>query len=156
MKTDQPFKCISCERWYKPEDQSKYHDVMCVGCGDDQLIDEKLTCPSCGGYIPNNQTPGAYPGAVSRKDNKTMICSECGTREALEDLLPKDDVNTLIQLMKEVTFNTDKYVYVDVDSGTILNGPIYAVPSVYITGEETDDEVRFVATRWGKNVELPF
>jgi len=43
------------------------------------------TCPRCGGYIPNNVTPGAYPGAISRLDNRTEICSECGTQEALED-----------------------------------------------------------------------
>jgi len=42
-------------------------------------------CPDCGGYIPNNETPGAYSGALSRRDNKTEICSDCGTREALED-----------------------------------------------------------------------
>lgn len=40
-------------------------------------------CPSCDGFIPNNETPGAYMGAISRKDNKTEICSACGTREAL-------------------------------------------------------------------------
>lgn len=42
-------------------------------------------CPSCGGFIPNNQHPGAYPGALSRKDNKTEICSSCGIDEALAD-----------------------------------------------------------------------
>jgi hypothetical protein len=42
-------------------------------------------CPSCSGYIPNNKTPGAYPGAISRADNKTEICSDCGTQEALAD-----------------------------------------------------------------------
>jgi hypothetical protein len=46
---------------------------------------EHPICPVCGGYIPNNERPGAYPGAISRRDNKTEICSECGTREALED-----------------------------------------------------------------------
>lgn len=40
-------------------------------------------CPTCGGYIPNNDTPGAYPGALSRKDNATEICSACGVAEAL-------------------------------------------------------------------------
>jgi hypothetical protein len=40
-------------------------------------------CPSCDEFIPNNETPGAYMGAISRKDNKTEICSACGTREAL-------------------------------------------------------------------------
>jgi hypothetical protein len=39
-------------------------------------------CPLCDGYIPNNDQPGAYPGALSRRDNKTEICSECGVREA--------------------------------------------------------------------------
>jgi hypothetical protein len=29
--------------------------------------------------------PGAYPGAISRVDNKTEICSNCGTDEALEN-----------------------------------------------------------------------
>ena len=41
-------------------------------------------CPSCNGYIPNNDTPGAYPGALSRKDNTTYICSSCGMNEAME------------------------------------------------------------------------
>lgn len=44
---------------------------------------EPQRCPSCNGWIPNNDTPGAYPGALSRKDNKTEICSECGVLESL-------------------------------------------------------------------------
>lgn len=43
-------------------------------------------CPICGGYIPNNETPGAYVGALSRRDNTTQICSQCGMNEAMEDL----------------------------------------------------------------------
>jgi len=39
-------------------------------------------CPRCGGFIPNDETPGAYPGARSRVDNKTEVCSKCGTAEA--------------------------------------------------------------------------
>jgi hypothetical protein len=42
-------------------------------------------CPTCDGQIPNNETPGAYPGAISRKDNKTEICSACGMNEAFAD-----------------------------------------------------------------------
>jgi hypothetical protein len=42
-------------------------------------------CPRCSGFIPNNATPGAYMGALSRLDNKTEICSDCGTEEAMED-----------------------------------------------------------------------
>lgn len=34
-------------------------------------------CPICGQKID-------YP-AISRSDNKTEICSDCGVREALED-----------------------------------------------------------------------
>lgn len=40
-------------------------------------------CPRCeSSFIPTNENPGAYPGALSRTDNKTEICSECGTEEA--------------------------------------------------------------------------
>lgn len=45
----------------------------------------KHQCPRCGGSIPNNENPGAYPGALSRVDNKTEICSNCGTLEAIDD-----------------------------------------------------------------------
>jgi len=44
-------------------------------------------CPRCGDWIPNNYEPGAYPGALSRVDNKTEICSGCGGAEALEQYL---------------------------------------------------------------------
>lgn len=44
-------------------------------------------CPRCLGFIPNSITPGAYPGALSRTDNATEICSDCGTQEALEQHL---------------------------------------------------------------------
>lgn len=37
-------------------------------------------CPIC-----KNKIIG-YP-AISRKDNKTEICSQCGTKEALEDFI---------------------------------------------------------------------
>lgn len=42
-------------------------------------------CPRCEGWIPNNEKPGAYPGAISRLDNKTEICSQCGSEEAVLD-----------------------------------------------------------------------
>ena len=47
-------------------------------------------CPRCGDWIPNNLRPGAYPGALSRTDNKTEICSECGTLEAMEQHFSAD------------------------------------------------------------------
>lgn len=43
------------------------------------------TCPRCLGGIPNDLRRGEYIGAISRTDNKTEICSACGTSEALED-----------------------------------------------------------------------
>ena len=47
--------------------------------------DKFVLCPRCEGFIPNNETPGAYPGAISRLDNKTEICSACGVSEAFLD-----------------------------------------------------------------------
>lgn len=44
-------------------------------------------CPRCQfNWIPSNAHPGKYPGAISRADNKTEICSDCGTAEAMQDL----------------------------------------------------------------------
>ena len=41
-------------------------------------------CPrSNDNFIPTNSQPGEYPGAVSRADDKTEICSDCGTEEAI-------------------------------------------------------------------------
>lgn len=48
-----------------------------------EQVSREYPCPTCDGQIPNNETPGAYMGAISRSDNKTEICSACGTREAL-------------------------------------------------------------------------
>jgi hypothetical protein len=44
-------------------------------------------CPRCGGFIPSNQRPGEYMGALSRADNHTYVCSACGTEEAMEDFI---------------------------------------------------------------------
>jgi len=41
----------------------------------------RLMCPRCQELMSSNRT--RY--AISRRDNKTKICSRCGTREALED-----------------------------------------------------------------------
>lgn len=49
------------------------------------MNEPKPICPKCQGFIPNNETPGAYPGALSREDNKTEICSECGVKEAFAE-----------------------------------------------------------------------
>lgn len=49
----------------------------------------KPICPRCGGFIPNNERPGEYPGALSRVDNETEICSACGVAEAMQGLLER-------------------------------------------------------------------
>jgi len=49
----------------------------------EETHDKFRQCPRCFGFIPNNATPGAYPGAISRLDNKTEICSDCGGEEAV-------------------------------------------------------------------------
>ena len=47
-------------------------------------------CPICGG--PMSEHP-----ALSRRDNRTEICSDCGTREALADLgMDEEDQDAVI------------------------------------------------------------
>jgi len=41
---------------------------------------EGTVCPVCGAKFQD------VAGALSRRDNKTRICSDCGTREAIEDI----------------------------------------------------------------------
>lgn len=40
-------------------------------------------CPRCQGPVPRADMQGKYPGALSRVDNATYICSACGTDEAM-------------------------------------------------------------------------
>ena len=56
----------------------------------------RRTCPKCG------RTYQDYP-ALSRVDNKTEICPECGVREALEDagIGPWRKRDILIRMAKE-------------------------------------------------------
>lgn len=39
-------------------------------------------CPRCGDFIPSAEDAGRYPGATSRADNQTEVCSACGVWEA--------------------------------------------------------------------------
>lgn len=42
-------------------------------------------CPRCQNQqIPNDEHAGMFPGALSRTDDETEICSSCGTDEAME------------------------------------------------------------------------
>lgn len=42
-------------------------------------------CPICGASFPHNQL------AISRRDNKTAICSTCALQEAIEDMILHDE-----------------------------------------------------------------
>lgn len=47
-----------------------------------------VVCPRCClDKIPCNERAGEYPGALSRADNETEICSACGQDEALGEFL---------------------------------------------------------------------
>ena len=51
---------------------------------DDEQDD--CSCPRCGGDVPNTAYKGQYPGAVSRVDNETEVCSRCGVEEAMLEI----------------------------------------------------------------------
>lgn len=54
-------------------------------------------CPMCGGIMSE------YP-ALSRRDNKTEICSDCGTREALADIgVDEDDQEKIIRTIHKLS-----------------------------------------------------
>jgi len=54
-------------------------------------IKDTLTlCPKCNIRFYSYEAVGRYP-AMSRRDNATMICPECGLDEALEDFTIKGD-----------------------------------------------------------------
>lgn len=54
------------------------------------VFDDEHTCPRCKGGIPNDERRGEYMGALSRIDNETMICSDCGNFEAMIDFAKVD------------------------------------------------------------------
>lgn len=42
------------------------------------------------------------PSAISRSDDKTEICSSCGIRQAVEGILPDEDIEELVRKNKEM------------------------------------------------------
>jgi hypothetical protein len=46
-------------------------------------------CPRCGNHIPDDLHPGEHPGATSRSNNITEVCSACGVDEALSGMMRK-------------------------------------------------------------------
>lgn len=63
---------------------------------------EPNQCPRCGEGIPNNYQRGQYPGAVSRWDNVTEICSQCGVDEAMLQFFYSKDAHVLDPVMGEL------------------------------------------------------
>jgi len=66
---------------------------------EDKCIKISQKCPKCGIEYQG------YP-AISRKDNKTPICPDCGTREALETI--GFDKKEQEQIIKEVHRTQEK------------------------------------------------
>ena len=58
-----------------------------------------MICPSCKKEFNNHP-------ALSRKDNKTEICSECGLKEALDIALEHDE--KLIQEIMNIVLEYEK------------------------------------------------
>lgn len=58
---------------------------------------EKRSCPKCGG------TYTEHP-ALSRTDNKTLICPDCSTKEALESMgISKEEQEKIISIIHRST-----------------------------------------------------
>ena len=54
----------------------------------------EMTCPKCGQIFTERP-------AVSRTDNVTLICPDCGTREALASLgVDTEEQNEIIDIIK--------------------------------------------------------
>ena len=50
-------------------------------------------CPICG-------RPYSEPPALSRTDNKTLICADCGTRQALESIgVDQDEQEKILEII---------------------------------------------------------
>ena len=49
-----------------------------------QVLDKARLCPRCLAPIPRAEQWGVYPGALSRTDSASEICSHCGIEEASE------------------------------------------------------------------------
>lgn len=67
--------------FYDPEEAEETANLLINIYGDFKIYP---VCPECG------KDYTGYP-ALSRKDNTTRICSECGIREALEQFIEKKD-----------------------------------------------------------------
>ena len=85
---------------------ARYEDLQVIWDSDVNLFfeaEDKPVCPICEGYIPNDERPGAYPGAISRYDNKTEVCSACGTAEGVGMMMLGDQIYVLRDEAEEFT-----------------------------------------------------
>jgi hypothetical protein len=64
----------------------------------------KGLCPICSGPIPNEKHRGKYPGALSRWDNESEICSACGTAEALSPMMDARALDLMMEAREENDF----------------------------------------------------
>lgn len=56
----------------------------------------KTICPKCGKEYTGSP-------ALSRLDNTTLVCPECGTREALESIgLPEREIEDIVAVLHTV------------------------------------------------------
>ena len=61
------------------------------------VIQIAMICPRCG-------LPYREPPALSRTDNNTFICPDCGTREALESIgIDAEEQNKIIETIHRHT-----------------------------------------------------
>jgi len=68
--------CLMCGKPMAPTFDKDGFEYIIKWCSVE--CKEKQICPRCDGPL------GKHP-ALSRRDNKTNICSDCGTAEAMED-----------------------------------------------------------------------
>lgn len=114
---------------------------------------KKFICPRCFGYIPNNFEIGKYAGAISRRDNKTEICSACGIFEAFEDFdahqeketakVTKDIEVRWIGLADKSNVASMKFTWVTGDSDNAICNQLYEATNVY-AGSVWDSIVAFI------------
>ena len=53
------------------------------------------TCPLCGNIY-------FEPPALSRTDNKTYVCADCGTRQSLNSIgVPKDEQDKILAIIHQ-------------------------------------------------------
>lgn len=102
---------------------------------------KKFICPRCFGYIPNNFEIGKYAGAISRRDNKTEICSACGIFEAFE-AFDADKAKEKVEVTKNIEVRwisiadksnvaSMKFTWVTSDSDIGICNQLYEATNVY-------------------------